>query len=107
MGYSLWGRKESDTTEQLTLLETAPAASGFSSHLSTHELGDLSSPPHPLPLLTKEGLDQWHVRPPAHRVHGQRGEEHIRHPAPAQILRKHQNNKRLKWPDSAREAGRF
>ena len=107
MGYSLWGRKESDTTWLLIVLETTPQP--VDSPPISAPMSWVTCPPHshPLPLLTKEGLDQWHVRPPAHRVHGQRGEEHIRHPAPAQILRKHQNNKRPKWPNSAREAGRF
>ena len=55
MGYSLWGCKESDTTELLTRLETTPLASGFSSHLRTHELGDLSSPLPPSSSSDKGG----------------------------------------------------
>lgn len=55
----------------------------------------VTCPPHsyPQPPLAKKGLDQCHLKPPAHRVHAYRAEEHICYPAAAQILRKYQNHK--------------
>lgn len=45
-------------------------------------------PPHlyPHPPLAKEGRGQWHLRPPAHRAHGSRAEEHICHPLQLRFL---------------------